>query len=1085
MPRSSPPPSSSRQAWPRIGGCSSRPRRAAIRAGLLAAIAFALVFVGLLGYYGLRSSSSEPQQADGIPENIAPERPLLAGAQDIKIQIRDRKNPGRQAGELTFAGMDPVADQRHMVRVDQPRAWFAFNDGAWLSVRSPAGLVYMPDRQRPPESGTLSGGVVVRLFDPTPLGERPAESARAAVTFETESIDFDTLLNTLTTAKPWQASSKDLEATGQGLAWKFNAGQERTEYAEVTSNLRVVYTPPSEPVAARSAMPRSASPAPTATGPLARTTNTPPTALPPTPETPQTPLTPPSPSPEAGSGPMADTQTLLYRLVLEGAVKIEQEGREVTAPRLSMWARLINGRLPDDALTPIRWMEASPASALATTSTPSSTHKDIPIDTPSTWPTGFTSSQMGPSPTSMADAGMSASEPPIILTASGSTILRALDATPTELAEDHLAARFERFPQSESSAASHAESPRVKAIDAIQAATIDAEAIEYFATSRRCRLIGTREHPAVVNLLNQGTIQTERLDANLALGLIKLSGTGQLTSVQDPAASTGQEEHSPREQCLRWHEQGDLVLLSRDGQLAPALKQAIFTGQVVASDDAGESSLSGDHLRADFLERSLGSTQTVLNRVIVEGSGRATSSEGWLESERLVAEFERPRTSDAADATPPVSGVVATGLVRAQIRDAKLNADELQAVLAQDQRGRSIVREAIVSGQVIVQRRDGVIARAERIEAAPERELAELFGQGSSIERAGTRITGEQLRLDGQSRRIDVLSPGTLTHHDQAPRAGDEPAVAAQWLISMTYDDTTGQAICEGDVRATATQTEPLGRAYTKDTVLAERVRLELETNQDSPQRSGDLEASTRPVRRAVALGSIRDRVDGTRASIESRSIVAQADGPGRLERLSYIESEELEADRSASSAWARGPGKLLLLDERPPEPESDPQNAGGVADLGSTRGRTLFTWAGSGLVDQGAGRIELVRNVSLIHTPLGQGQDLLLDAERLLADVTFEQDASGRPSTQGRLRKTRAIGGVTLTYGPREIDADSLEYDAITGIVRAFAPPQVGGTLTILDRRTASPQTARSLIWNLRTDEFVIDDPGTLVTPR
>jgi lipopolysaccharide export system protein LptA len=1072
-----PGPNNPRQGWP---PSLAHPRVAAVRAGLLVALASGLVFVGLLGYYGLRPAPVNPRQTPDIPD-VEPEADLLQGASGITIQLRDRKNAARQAGELTFAGMDPVADQKHMVRVDEPRAWFAFKDGAWLSVQSPAGLVYMPDRQRPPESGTLSGGVIVRMFEALPGGERPGESVVPKATFETSSIDFDTLLNTLTTVERWTARSAELDASGQGLVWKFSAARERTEYAEVTSDLRVTYRP----------APDSASESPATPSMTARDQALSPSAAPAfeskQPALPgQSAVATKGPSPDALPTPLAaETQTLLYRLAFSGDVRIEQEGREIRSTQLDLWARLINGRLPEDAITPVRIAsyESEPERAETAAWRPSAADPTAgyvaATDSVSALESKPATSlePVAKQTTRTAAVTTPADNPslPIMLTASGTTVLRALDETPNELASDHVAARFTAAPGTTSA-------HRVQAIDAIQGATIDADVIEYFATSCKGRIAGTNARPAAIYWLGQGTIEASAISADLSNGLIALDGAGQLT-----ATPRGSDAPGRGAQCIRWSERGDVVLLMREGEIVPALSQAMFNGRVLAADDAANAAIEGDHLRADFVPASPRATETVLKRVIVDGRAYASADGDWLRSDRLVAEFDAPKPeavrsendNETLDASTAISSVVASGNVRGRTRDAHLSADDLHARLDRDERGRSIVREAIVTGHAVVESEDGVVARADRIESSPVSEIAELFGPGASVEREGTRIVGEHMRLDGRARRIDVFSPGTLSHVDRRQPEGSEPTITAQWTGSMAYDDSTREATCDGEVKAIALQSGASG-GYTRDTIVAERVKLELEPAAEPA--SGD--STARSVKRAVAFGSIRDRADGTRAAIESRTVVADADGTPRLERLTYIESEELEADQSRSSAWARGPGKLLLIDEREPEPESEQAaNSDGASSLGSTRGRTLFTWQGSGLVDQLAGRVELARNVSLIHTPLGKGDDLLLDADRLHADVAFQQDASGRPSTQGRLQRVTALGGATLTFGPREINADSLEYNAATGIVRAFAP--TGGSLTIMDRRTASPQSARSLLWNIRTDEFVIDDPGTIVAPR
>ncbi len=1161
----------SQGAWPRlnrpiIGGGSRRSDRhrnalagrdGRVRAGLLAAVALGVGFVGLVGYFAFRPKPAPvaPIDAD-IPE---PDKPLIQGTKGVKISLMDKRDSSRQTGELMFAGMDPLENEPHMVAVESPKAWLSMRNGWWVRVSAPGGKLYMPDRQRPPESGTLSGGVEVRGYKPAADGAKPSEDAAPTATFKVASVDFDTLLMQLQTSDPWSLSMPDLDATGDGLTWKYSEAAEITEFAEVAANLSVAYRPAPgagmEDGGARQGAVGAGAGAEggTVAGVVDRAAD----GARHTEES--GPVRAGSPGSTAATRapaakPAGPTETL-YHLTLRDQVRVAQGEREIAGPTMALWARLVNGSLPSDALAPVRTF--SRAGAEGETDVPALSPEPIAgsdkaLTTATVLgrgddPTGVRAASGSPATTqTVAESGEVRGErgarEAITLRSKGPATLRALRGgeTPTRLEKDHMAIAMDGT----------AETP-IRIVDAVEGVVARAGHLEYLGTSKWFQILGFargdarvaseservagREAlPAEVRLVGRGTLEASHLEADLARGLVLVRGPGSLTSESE-------------DRCVRWQDQADVSMLMVDGAMAASPREIVLQGGVEGGD--GGTMVSGEHvlvtlepeiaarIGGEAGERASLTGVTKLKRVVVRDRAMADAgASGWVKAQTLVADFDGTMGDGGS---PVVSMVRALGGVEGgRGTGTRVLAQELNATLDVDALGRSYVVEAVIDGGVSENGTIGFAtfedrsangpagnglvdvgawtrAQSPRMVVRPEGEQVDLVGAGSWVEQGGTRLSGLDVRLDGQTHRASCEGPGELTHRGATQRVDEEPVVRAAWLERFIYDDSTGVGECEGDVSMVKTPD-----AWSRDEAIAQRVELVFRRVERGTDAAGgvsgegslaDVGGGARALVRARALGSRLDRVDGENARVSSRRTHRVASGE-LLEQITFLEGPELEMDDERGTGWVKGAGRMLLVDERESQPPSGdgriavPGGAGRGGE-GTLEGRTLITWQGSGTVDRASGRVELVRGATITHQPKDagragaaasgtmSGRDMVLECERAVAFVVFaEAGASGGSGAdpmrragdeRGRLTNAVASGGTYLRYGARELTAERTEYDAERGIVRAYAADTPGAVLTIYDQRTGTSQTARTVVWNLLTDAFEIDSPGALVTPR
>ena len=357
--------------------------------GTVVAIIVAVCFVGLIGTLVLRAKLGGPRFTETVAPPAPVPMPTDAGrVVGYNIELADKNDPTRVAFRLEAEAADPVGNRRY--RLTRPEAWAYLKDGHAVHIRAEQGQVYVPIENQP-ESGTITGNVVVTFYPPGRNGQ-PDTAAPLGV-FKTRSLTFDTNTLEISTLDAFTIESDQLQARGEGIKALFNEVRQRVEYLQITRGSSVTFTPKAaDPVPVATARPKGGSPAPNA------------------------PRQPAEAPVEGAKTPVEK----LYQLVLNDDVNVVQPGRTLKADRLDAWVRLLDNQLPPDAIASLKAAAGTPPSAA-----PRSTGPRV-------------APPANPPPRAASPDQPAAQDGPITLSWSGPCILRPLDSAPAELGTDHV-----------------------------------------------------------------------------------------------------------------------------------------------------------------------------------------------------------------------------------------------------------------------------------------------------------------------------------------------------------------------------------------------------------------------------------------------------------------------------------------------------------------------------------------------------------------------------------------------------------------------------------------------------------------------
>jgi lipopolysaccharide export system protein LptA len=981
----------------RAGGPSALPPAARRTTGLLLALALTLIGAGVVMFVAVANHSAP--KASPLPGNVVdigkapppvgPGDSPLKGGVNGRLQFEDKKEPGRLAAELGYERLDPVGAGYYTL--DGPRGWVYLKDGRTLYIRADSGRIKLPKGQSQPESGDFRGHVVAKLFAAPPAGTlvQSIDPDRTAPTVVgvTDSLSFDGELLELRTQDPIAVASRNLLFEGEGLVVRANQVRERVEYL-LTKGRSVRFNPHGEPDkggkgkggkagpaapahdATAAAAPAVAGGSAGGAGGAGRSD----AAAAPAPAGGVATVAPAAPTP----------REQLYKTVVSDDVAVFQRGRRLNADVLEVFARLIDGKLPEDAFG--AWASAGKGEKAVTgasTEVPAKPEAaEHPVEGtvatvggagPSASPaSSSTPAAPAPSPTTSLPAEVqslfvSSGEDDVVMTWAGALVMTPMNEAqpPAELSGgNHFAARFR--------ADKLGGQPCVVLTDAQTHATAVCAQLEYAATLRRLALLSGPEMPAVVaDLPGVGRFMVPSATADLGTGVAMTTGGGLLASLKDagPPVLPGAAPPAPADpdaplpldtvRQITWSDQGDFKFRTDGGRITDALESAAFAGKVVARDRA--SLIAADYLRAEFGER--GKVRTLLERLHADGNVVAVQGERRPASAALAAMASGPvadpfHASDRLDVTfrPVKEGssevepalAVAVGHVRAATRDASLRAEKIETAFGRDGAGKLAATEVLATGGVLFERSDGVTARSEVLRARPVARTADLTGEPVAIGKGPSTILGRQFQLSDAEGTLLGFGPGSLEHL-QAPEAGASgpgagpTRVTATWTRSVAFNNLRGTV--EADGEAVVTSVAPLETSVAK----GERLRLWLtpggETDAkaaqaaQTPPGSGEAALGGRRVLKAEVLGSVLERAGGENAKIEVRRYAAPAlpaapagsPPPERwMDQLVYLEGPTITADDVVGTLTVPAAGRAIVRDQKqaagaPAQPASTP----------------------------------------------------------------------------------------------------------------------------------------------------------------
>src|SRR6056297_410801 len=138
---------------------------------ILMAVAIAAIGVGVLVYVFASGSGgpSQGQQGQGLPPVGSQQGLQLGGggdqiARNVDISFVDREDPSRTQARMIAGQMAPEGSRGYIAT--EPRMWIYQSAGQTIHVMADRGDLAMPARSQPPERGTLTGDVVIRVCEP-------------------------------------------------------------------------------------------------------------------------------------------------------------------------------------------------------------------------------------------------------------------------------------------------------------------------------------------------------------------------------------------------------------------------------------------------------------------------------------------------------------------------------------------------------------------------------------------------------------------------------------------------------------------------------------------------------------------------------------------------------------------------------------------------------------------------------------------------------------------------------------------------------------------------------------------------------
>lgn len=1028
------------------------------RNGLIFAVACALLFASVITWTLAKGRPAQRDKPKVALEDVKPpdikSTPLPAGnglpsapdGSGFFWEMADRNDPSRRAGLVRAATGTPGVGGSYILT--KPELLYYLKDGRLVHFVAEKGEALFPsaDRGTRPESGFFEGDVVFKLFE-VPADARTIDVARdtPSLTGTTSRLEYDGAFGEVRAPAHMIVVSDQGRFEGSNVSLVISEARQQLMSAAADPGA-IITINPAKTKAARA--PKQAPQAVAATSQASRPTT-------------DTASVPPQPSPAPPPPKHA-----FYQLNSSGGVAVNNEPREITAHEVRAWLHLIDNTLPPNALgslatTPVRSEpEAKPASASPNTSNPATSESAA---TPSSTPPSPTPSPKPP-----------AEQSPLRLTFAGPLDIKLLDQRPAELERDDVRVRFLA-----------GSGTRATFNDTNAKATAIGNEIEYAATTSRLAIVGDKDTFAELKLAEGGTLSAERLDADLAKGTASIKGLGTLTDRPDGS-------NTPR--TLSWSDGATIAFATREGRPTGAIEWFKPRGNVVAIDKSG--TFRGEELDATFAPVPGNDAKRFLKQMVLRDGVLSDHKRGRLEGSRITADFAH--LGSGTNSWP--TNVAVRGDAHATSGDSSLEADAIDAVMNRDKEGKVGIDHATAWGDARFDGRDGLWAKAERIEADIPREIADLTGPDVRLGQNETFVQGTQMRLEGADRqRLTVFGHGNFSHKDETGATA-----AASWSKQMTFIDAAGTLECAGDVAA-----DWRADQWSRDEAKADRVTMWFtpqtagrtlslpgreEPKPVTPENPATVAKVERKLLRAQAIGSIAEDDEGERASIESRRF-AKADGS--LERLMYVEGATITADEEKGTLHVPGAGVLFALDHRAAaERQKKAAKNGNLADqlagdATGSRGEAKFEWKGSLLADRNARTATLHEGVKLRHHRSQDGLLTDLECTDLVATMTganASADANAADNgtakdMSGDLKTALAKGAVWLRSGTREITGGELLYDAANGLVDAQG--QSGGLVNIFDQGRATPMTAKRILWNLISGRLEVREPGTIVAPN
>ncbi|MBL8874353.1 MAG: hypothetical protein JNM86_00990 [Phycisphaerae bacterium] len=1006
--------------------------------GLLIAIGVALVSVA--GLWWIARSPAKPKVDLVKPGDVgrAPTAENELSGSDITLQLVDRNDPGRLAAELKLPSIQPLEAKRYSVQT--PSGWLYPRDGRVVWIRADKADLFLPNRQQLPERGDFRGNVIVRLFE-GPAGRKiDPENETPLLEAKSEHMAFDGAIGELQIPDRLLISGSGIAYAGKNIRALFNDPEQRLELLTAESSEYLRYDPKrarQAPSLWQSGTSESTRPSATEAPKLAASSSEAKPA--------------PNSAPGTAEEKAGRQRESLYRVTAERAVRARQGPREITSDVLEVFARLIDNQAPK---------KLSPGSKSA--SRPGSSGvmiRRVALQQPE-------GSPLLPRE-EIAPASRASNDDPVEVLWQGPLEIRPLASADELLHSNDLAVRFAGT------------QGRVTIEDSVARVSGSGDSVTYLDTIREARIASKQPGGVLLRAQKSGRVIASDARMNLATGLAEFRGAGRFENLDSGDASVSAQR------SITWADSAKLLFgLDANGD-PKSLRHAWFAGGVVAR--GGDAQAGADAVEAEFDPAII--DRPILRHVNLAGNASAGDAQGGsLHAQSVNIRFLAP---GSIDKEPAPNMLLARGDVVAASKGSTLRAQQLDAQLGTDAEGKAAAIFVNAREQVQIEGKDGLRAGCDELAADIALQNAVLAGEIVVIAKGESSVSGRRMRLEGETSRLEVIGEGGF-HHEGVSKTGVRQVASAKWTDGMTYEDSTGLLEAIGGAVAEAMPDE-----RTRDTLQADRVRVRLTPGGERRATLEDLGGNQQQVANApqarrdilsvVAIG----KNDSAPAKIESRRYETQlpedGDGPApKLERLLYLESREIHADNSAGTLSTPGAGRILVVDRTSDNVEK-PAASKSPVDMGATgKGQTLFSWRDSMSMNRPTQTMRLNGEVRLTNERPVDRLITQLDCEHLTATLLEEARPTGADAlTEGRGQLSRAIadGNARLKSGTKELIGQIIDYDALAGT--AMAGSDNGTMVTLIDQQSASPISAKSILWDIPKGRVEVRAVSTVVAPR
>lgn len=538
-----------------------------------------------------------------------------------------------------------------------------------------------------------------------------------------------------------------------------------------------------------------------------------------------------------------------------------------------------------------------------------------------------------------------------------------------------------------------------------------------------------------------------------------------------------------------------------------ALKHAVFHGTVKV--EHPQVDLRTDKLSIAMAEPAQGKQDP--QEIIATGHVNATARSSGeqppldLETDELTIRF----TSDGKSKAQPTQ-LVASGNVKTKQGERRLSAGTLDVALVESKAtadgkpgsDRLTIERLLAQKDVqVTASSPPMLVKADKLDGNAVTGNLHLYGTGevpAFVQRESNTLTGKHITLRESDQYVTVDGPGeaTFTAASGPVKAGEVASppqhLKVNWLHSMDFNNTTGHANFHGQVVAGSDRGVDITRFQSSD--------LSLEIDPLSPEQTkgnkqglgaliGTKEDAEKPAKTPQATAAKAKQPDRQiRKMVAKEKVVFEAEQwtdrvDGKLGTRFRLTGPLLNFDNTTGKLTVTGAGTMQIEDYRAKEKAkaitTDEKPASPVAFVG--QGVTLFLWQSSLVIDANHNDVRMDKEVKMIQQP-ATGSEIIMQCNQLIADF---QSTGGLNSWltgqagQPKLDNVTAAGNLSIFYQKQTVRGDQLYYTSNKQMAIISAED---GRMAELDTETTT-LPARQFRWFLDKDRIVAEEPGAVRT--